>query len=268
MAGIKLHGAIDTYIHHNRIHKSGNYGIWLDWMAQGAHVSSNLIYDNLAQDLFFEVSHGPYKVDNNILLSPHSIQENTDGGAYLHNIISGHINRLDDGRYTPYHLGHSTEVKGIRTITEGDHRFFNNIFIGGYNEKLKYGMVVFDVSKRPIYAGDNLFLNGALPMTDREQGWVEKSVNPNLKVEETPEGEVYLVSDINLQELSSFKGKKIGTETLGFTQLTGLPFELQDGTPYEVDKDYFGNGRSASPLVGPLENVSSTNRIKVWPNLK
>ena len=77
-------------------------------------------------------------------------------------------------------------MKGIRTITEGDHRFFNNIFIGGYNEKLKYGMVVFDVSKRPIYAGDNLFLNGALPMTDREQGWVEKSVNPNLKVEGLP----------------------------------------------------------------------------------
>ncbi|MGN1214451.1 MAG: right-handed parallel beta-helix repeat-containing protein, partial [Bacteroidaceae bacterium] len=42
MAGIKLHGALDTHIHDNIIHNSGNYGIWLDWMAQGAHVSSNI----------------------------------------------------------------------------------------------------------------------------------------------------------------------------------------------------------------------------------
>ena len=41
MAGIKLHGPIDTYIHNNRIHGCDK-GMWLDWMAQGAHVSSNL----------------------------------------------------------------------------------------------------------------------------------------------------------------------------------------------------------------------------------
>lgn len=131
MAGIKLHGAIDTYIHHNRIHRSGNYGIWLDWMAQGARVSSNLLYNNGAQDLFFEVDHGPYIVDNNILLSARSVQENTDGGAFLHNLFAGDIVRLDDTRYTPYHLNHSTEIKGFRVITEGDHRFYNNIFVGG-----------------------------------------------------------------------------------------------------------------------------------------
>lgn len=144
MAGIKLHGAIDTYIHHNRIHRSGNFGLWLDWMAQGARVSSNLIYDNLGQDLFIEVSHGPYVVDNNIFLSPHSLQENTDGGVYLHNIFSGNMNPLDDMRYTPYHLNHSTQIKGFRTITQGDHRFYNNIFIGRNDQKVNYGLVDFD----------------------------------------------------------------------------------------------------------------------------
>lgn len=268
MAGIKLHGAIDTYIHHNRIHQIGQYGIWLDWMAQGARVSSNLLYNNLIQDLFIEVSHGPYIVDNNISLSPRTIQENTDGGAYLHNIFSGDINRLDDQRYTPYQLNHSTEVKGIRTITEGDHRFYNNIFIGGDNDKLKYGMVVFDVSQRPIYAEDNLFLNGSLPMTNKTQDWVEKTVDPRLKVEETADGEVYLVSDINLQELSSFKGKGIDANRLGITQLTGFPFENPDGTPFKLEKDFFGNMRSASPVVGPVESLPSSQRIKVWPNLK
>lgn len=264
MAGIKLHGAIDTYIHHNRIHKSGNFGVWLDWMAQGARVSSNLIYDNLGQDLFIEVSHGPYVVDNNIFLSPHSLQENTDGGTYLHNIFSGNMNPLDDMRYTPYHLNHSTQIKGLRTITQGDHRFYNNIFIGGKDQKVNYGLIDFDKSKWPIYAEGNIFCNGAKPMTDKEQGWVESSVNPNLRLEET-DGEVYLISDVNLNDLANFKGAKIDSERLGVTKLSGLPFENPDGTSFTLDKDYFGVSRSSTTVVGPFESLSATTRIKVWP---
>lgn len=264
MAGIKLHGAIDTYIHHNRIHRSGNFGLWLDWMAQGARVSSNLIYDNLGQDLFIEVSHGPYVVDNNIFLSPHSLQENTDGGVYLHNIFSGNMNPLDDMRYTPYHLNHSTQIKGFRTITQGDHRFYNNIFIGRNDQKVNYGLVDFDQSKWPIYAEDNVFCNGAKPMTGKEQGWIETSVRPNLRLEET-NGAVYLVSDVNLNDLKNFKGNMIDSERLGITKLSGFPFENPDGTPFASDKDYFGVSRSSAPVAGPFESLSSTTRIKIWP---
>lgn len=263
MAGIKLHGAIDTYIHHNRIHRSGNFGLWLDWMAQGARVSSNLIYDNLGHDLFIEVSHGPYVVDNNIFLSPHSLQENTDGGVYLHNIFSGNMNPLDDMRYTPYHLNHSTQIKGFRTITQGDHRFYNNIFIGRNDQKVNYGLVDFDQSKWPIYAEDNVFCNGAKPMTGKDQGWIETSVNPNLRLEET-NGAVYLVSDVNLNDLKNFKGNMIDSERLGITKLSGFPFENPDGTPFASDKDYFGASRSSAPVAGPFESLSSTTRIKVW----
>ena len=189
MAGIKLHGAVDTYIHNNRIHKSGNYGIWLDWMAQGSRVSSNIIYDNLGQNLFIEVSHGPYVVDNNILLSPRSLMQNTDGGAYLHNIFAGNMTPLDDSRYTPYHLNHSTQIKGFRTITQGDHRFINNLFIGGNDANKRYGLVDLDKSQWPIDAEDNIFCNGARPMTGKNQGWIEDSAAPNLRIEET-DGEV------------------------------------------------------------------------------
>ena len=140
MAGIKLHAAIDTYIHHNRIHKSGNFGLWLDWMSQGTRISSNLLYDNQEPDLFFEVDHGPYIVDNNILLSRRSFFDDTDGGAFLHNLFGGYINRQDDMRYTPYHLNHSTEVKGVSTINNGDHRFYNNWFIGGNVKDAQYGL--------------------------------------------------------------------------------------------------------------------------------
>lgn len=264
MAGIKLHGGIDVYIHHNRIHKSGNFGIWMDWMAQGSRISSNLFYDNLSEDVFYEVDHGPYIIDNNIMLSPKAFAQSSDGCAFLHNLVLGNISRMDDQRYTPYHLNHSTQVKGIRTITEGDHRFYNNIFVGGDNEKYQYGLSMFGVSQWPIAAAGNLFCNGAKPIEGKEQGWVENSVNPNIRLEETADG-VYLTCDVNLDDLAAFKGEKVDAQRLGISKLSGYGFENPDGTPFVSDKDFFGATRSARPVAGPFETLSHTNRIKVWP---
>jgi alpha-N-arabinofuranosidase len=48
MAGIKFHGAIDVVISGNHIYRCGpRAGIWLDWMAQGAQVTGNLMHDNV-----------------------------------------------------------------------------------------------------------------------------------------------------------------------------------------------------------------------------
>ena len=69
MAGIKFHAAIDVEISRNHIYRTCR-GLWLDWMAQGTRVSRNLFHDNPSQDLFVEVDHGPFLVDNNIFLSP------------------------------------------------------------------------------------------------------------------------------------------------------------------------------------------------------
>ena len=262
MAGIKLHGAIDTYIHHNRIHLSGNYGIWLDWMAQGARVSSNLLYDNSAQDLFFEVDHGPYIVDNNICLSARSIQENTDGGAFLHNLFAGDIIRLDDSRYTPYHLNHSTEIKGIRTITEGDHRFYNNLFTGGDQATWKYGLAGFEASQWPIYAEDNIFYGNAKPMKGKPQGMVVGGEKLSFRIEEKGD-EVYL--HINWPDSLPRKGKQVDTRRLGVTKLSGFRFENPDGSGFVLTTDYNGTKRTTpSPVIGPWEVSSWTNHMQVW----
>ncbi|NQT38864.1 MAG: right-handed parallel beta-helix repeat-containing protein, partial [Planctomycetes bacterium] len=83
MAGIKFHGAIDTVISRNHIHHCGGLGgIWLDWMAQGTRVTGNLLHDNSPQDLFMEVNHGPFLVDNNLFLSPRFLRDWSQGGAY------------------------------------------------------------------------------------------------------------------------------------------------------------------------------------------
>lgn len=129
MGGIKLHAAIDVQIRANRIHHC-TQGIWLDWQAQGTRVSANLLYENRWNDLFVEVSHGPYVVDNNIMLSPLSIRECAQGGCYAHNLVGGWVSlRNVPNRFTPYHFPHSTTMLGNSAIRGGDDRYLNNLFV-------------------------------------------------------------------------------------------------------------------------------------------
>lgn len=155
ISGIKLHAAIDVIIRRNHIHHS-TMGVWLDWQAQGARVSQNLMHDNFVpegsttlqggmecQDIFVEVGHGPTLIDNNILLSPYALRIATEGVAMVHNLVLGSFTMVGAGvdneidgrsqrRYTPYHIRHRTEVAGMMTILHGDNRFYNNIFIQYY----------------------------------------------------------------------------------------------------------------------------------------
>ncbi|MDF2673508.1 MAG: hypothetical protein K0R09_1773, partial [Clostridiales bacterium] len=83
------------------------------------------------EDLFVEVSHGPYVVDNNIMLSMKSVRDMSQGGAYVNNLFGGFITLARvTNRFTPYHYAHETDVHGLMIILGGDDRYYNNIFIG------------------------------------------------------------------------------------------------------------------------------------------
>lgn len=130
IAGIKLHAAIDCHIHHNHIHNCDR-GMWMDWQAQGVRISGNLYYENDTEDLFIEVSHGPYVVDNNVFLSMKNVRDMSQGGAYINNLFSGFfVWQIVANRFTPYHYAHETGIHGLMTILGGDNRFYNNIFTG------------------------------------------------------------------------------------------------------------------------------------------
>ncbi len=154
-AGIKLHAAIDVTIRRNHIHNC-IMGVWLDWQAQGARISQNLMYNNhrpdgvekaqgamFNTDVFIEVGHGPTLIDHNILLSKVSVTIPSEGIACVHNLILGSFTLINSGvdsivngqrepRYTPYHIRHRTEVAGFMTILHGDDRIYNNIFVQHY----------------------------------------------------------------------------------------------------------------------------------------
>ncbi|MCL2819576.1 MAG: right-handed parallel beta-helix repeat-containing protein [Oscillospiraceae bacterium] len=132
--GIKLHAAIDTVISRNVIHNT-HRGLWLDWQAQGTHVTRNLFFDHDSTDIFIEVSHGPTTVDHNIFLSPVSFQNIAQGIAMVHNLFAGQIALSQElNRYTPYHVPHSTAVAGVMMFPGGDDRFCNNVFIRPEND--------------------------------------------------------------------------------------------------------------------------------------
>ena len=116
MGGIKLHGAIDVLIKNNRIHDAGR-GIWMDWMAQGTRITGKIRYNNTQDDLFMEVDHGPYLVDNNIFLSEIALRDWSEGGAFIHNLIAGRLSFEPQDRTTPYLMAHSTKVVALKNIS-------------------------------------------------------------------------------------------------------------------------------------------------------
>ncbi len=130
VAGIKLHAALDTHISENKLY-SCYRGLWLDWQAQGTRISRNVFFDNLSEDLFVEVCHGPYLVDHNLFLSPMNFRNMAQGGAFVHNLFAGRfVIQSELSRITPYHFPHETMVQGYSNITGGDDRYYNNLFLG------------------------------------------------------------------------------------------------------------------------------------------
>lgn len=130
VAGIKLHASLDTQISENKIY-SCYRGVWLDWQAQGTRINRNVFFDNISEDFFVEVCHGPYMADHNLFLSPMNFRNMSQGGAFVHNLFAGRfVVRSELTRTTPYHFPHETAVAGYSNISGGDDRYYNNIFLG------------------------------------------------------------------------------------------------------------------------------------------
>jgi hypothetical protein len=157
IAGIKLHAAIDVEIRHNLIHDC-SLGTWLDWQAQGTRLTGNVYYHN-NRDVFIEVSHGPYLADHNVFASSAALELQSQGGAFVHNLIVGTV-RVDQvlDRATPYHLPHSTEVAGVAVVYGGDDRFVGNIFVGGGEDVSAFD---YAYSQEGLDPPDNVFFGTA-----------------------------------------------------------------------------------------------------------
>jgi len=247
MAGIKFHGAVDTEISNNNIYRTCR-GLWLDWMAQGTHVCRNIFHENQAHDLFVEVDHGPFLVDNNIFLSHTSQRIVSQGGAYAHNFFCGDIDLNQfDARMTPFLKPHSTEVAGYHDNPSGDVRFYNNVFAQGGD------LSAYDITRLPVFLNGNVFLKGAKPSKCEPEPLVRQDFDPKIDLAITDQGlELELMLDPAWSDEHSRKA--VTTALLGRALITDLPFEAADGSPVAIATDFAGHKRnSGNPFPGPFE---------------
>lgn len=251
MGGIKIHASIDMLIKNNRLHNCGR-GLWLDWMAQGTRVTQNLLYNNTTDDIFVEVNHGPFLIDNNILLSKLSVRDWSEGGAYVHNLFAGNFEVRPQDRFTPYHKPHSTELAGLKQTQCGDNRFYNNIFFNGWHEKefQNKGLAPYKNTALPVVADGNVFVNG-MEVFSTGRNFLE--INTEIETEIQKQNDV-LVVNFNLPaSIDKMKLKTITTEVLGKAIIPDQGFENHDGTSLIINTDFFGNIRNVkNPIAGPF----------------
>lgn len=259
IAGIKLHAPIDVQLTGNHIHDC-SLGLWLDWQTQGTRISGNLLHSN-SRDFFVEVSHGPYVVDNNVFASAVSLENFSQGGAYVGNLFLGSL-RVEPvmDRATPYHRPHSTRVAGYAIIVGGDDRFIGNVFCGdpereNYRVDLPedavvgYGTRVYDGFpasvaeylertttksgdhrrfagiKQAVAARDNVYLGAAEPF-DGEQQPVRIDGGA-VRVERASDGRVILHSDL---PADASRAEVVHGSELGAVRFVDADFEEPDGS--------------------------------------
>ncbi len=261
-AGIKLHGPIDTILRRNHIHRVRAFGggIWLDWMTQGTRVTRNLLHDN-SKDLFLEVNHGPYLVDNNIMLSPTNIWNWSEGGTFAHNLFGGSIDiHVDETRETPFHEAHSTKIKGLHGFIGGDDRYFNNLFVNAAD------LTCYDRAKLPVAMSGNVFFGGARPSSHERNAVVLPDAKTDLRLVGNSEH-----GDLSLTVPADWTGDAshqiITTQLAGETVTSGHAIENPDGSPVRIDTDFLGKSRNETdPTPGPFEHPGHGKlRFQVLP---
>ena len=299
IAGIKLHAAIDVNITHNRIHDC-SLAVWLDWQAQGTRFGRNLLYAN-ARDLFIEVSHGPYLVENNILASPAALEVFSQGGAFVNNLVCGTVSiEPVIERPTPYHLPHSTQIAGYAAVHGGDDRHIGNIFLSGDaalaygstkrpTQVVAYGTTGYDGHpstfeeflalvadptrgdherfahvKQPVYIHHNVYAPGAVGYAHEHDA---VSLSGPVEVQIVDEGDaVYLVTSFP----DTFDHVSVAVthgDDLPPVRFADAHFENRDGTPLVLDVDLAGVAKQSGwrHPAGPLASLrSGTGRTRVW----
>jgi alpha-N-arabinofuranosidase len=259
MAGIKFHGAIDVEISRNHIYRNCR-GIWLDWMAQGARVSRNLLHDNHSFDLFVEVDHGPFVVDNNLFLSPEALWDVSQGGAYVHNLFAGRLELSPfDSRRTPFHKPHSTALAGLHDNPSGDDRIYNNLFVGPADWS------PYDAARLAVRMDGNVFLKGAKPSRREPAPRVIADFDPALRLVEAADG-FHLEMTLDRVLSDGRTRRLVTTALLGKAAIPNLGYERPDGGPLAIATDYFGRPRNeANPTPGPFEHLGPGRLdLKVW----
>jgi len=193
-------------------------------------------------------------------------------------------------RYTPYHIRHRTEVAGFMHFLHGDDRFYNNIFIQGFDPEspVKRGepnenervcgtwqfdeyptydewitwfdldvarpnmgkLAKFHESHLPVWAAGNAYLKGAKPWKHEQNAIVSAAEGLVLELDET-DGRPILRTNV-FDYLTGASCGLIDSDVLGNAFEPDQRFENPDGSAITFDRDYSGSHRGLRILPGPF----------------
>jgi alpha-N-arabinofuranosidase len=263
MACIKFHGAVDLLIRDNHLWRCANTGLWLDWMAQGAQITGNLIHDCNFMVINMEVNHGPNLIANNILLGSAMQLCGSNSNAYVHNLGTWKMwpNAPEDLRQTPFMKPHVTACAGHHsTPAASDDRVYNNIFDG------QTDLRIYEKPLMPSWLAGNVYLKGSTAPNCEKDALALPQHDAQPKLTQKPDG-WYLTITLDPAWRAARQRPLVTTAMLGMGAIAGQAFENPDGSAYRVDIDYFGHPRSPNnPFPGPFESVKDGKQeIKVWP---
>ncbi|MGZ0708725.1 DUF1565 domain-containing protein [Coraliomargarita sp. W4R53] len=253
LAAIKIHAAIDTLIADNHIYNSYR-AIWLDWMAQGSRVTQNLCHDNDLEDLFLEVNLGPIIVDGNLLLSPVSLNNLSQGSAFVQNVFAGKLRATaEPNRKTPSLKAHSTEFHDWHAIVGGDDLYINNLVFD------QSGLEHACASQRDALTGDWSIdpATGFFWVHPKaSQAWPSQNKG-NLKLTTPPElfeSEQAYQLRITVASDAILANERVHSNSFGNNMATGLPYLNYDGSTIEWS--------SNDGIWAKLQRGTQTLRVK------
>lgn len=276
IAAIKLHAAIDTTMIHNKIHDC-TLGTWLDWEAQGMSVQQNTYFNNV-RDLLIEMCHGPLLVHHNIFGSKRSIDNYSQGVAFVNNLIAGETNSQSIlNRATPYHFAHDTLIKGYAMNYGGDNRFYNNIFIqrdtdhkngtSMYNysptskkdyiseieSRLPGDVELFETVRQPNFINRNIYLQGASHFLNEQIFLEDKKFDAKFYISKD-ESSIQLSFELP-EGFTNLLGSTITTGDLGKPRIVNECYENSNGSNINLNKDYFDKSSDNQGFIGPFYHL-------------
>jgi len=270
-AAIKILFPIDVIIRDNLLVgtpgvRTNAKGIWLDWGAQNARVTGNVICDfSTNRGLFLEVDFGPVIVDNNVFVRS-SVLVESNGVVLAHNLFSEcHFQfQASSRRIVPYFKPHSTARAGKTAVSLQHNTIFNNIIIGGAGFK-HAGLIRGNIGASGIQANHNVYLDGAGGLANQDKASIVGEAKTDIRFN-VGEGKVTL--DLKVPP-AVFRAKcpLITSKLIGRVPLADMFMENPDATALDITADYFGKAIvPAGVRPGPFQDIKAgKNSFRLWP---
>ncbi len=189
---------------------------------------------------FMTILHGDCKFYNNIFIQKPICDE------FKARMVANEKNDWDDSNFV---VG-TVPYNNYPTFDEWKAQFEGYCGMGSETTDRYY-------SELPVWAGGNLYFNGAKPMSKEADAYVNSENNVDIDCEEK-DGKIYLKT--NLYELVStgkvpadaMSCKLMHTEDIAPAFEPEQNYENPDGSPIIFNIDFFGKKRGEKPVAGPF----------------